>query len=194
MTVHYSQAGGSFLDSSAPSPTSKSIEFADIGGGVITGTLEIPIVNDTNPEANGAINVVLIEEQSGPGDTYSVDPASDTAKVDVRDDDAPKPVLSIAGPADSITEGVDENGNDNVAKFIVTAKDSSGTALNPISVQLPSYIMSQTHREISWMLVKKVINQQPHPDNLQLVMEMEITSIQLVFQLVMIMSNKMMAT
>ena len=133
LTVHYSQAGGSFLDSSTPSPTSKSIEFAVIGGGVISGTLEIPIVNDTDPEANGAINVVLIEEQSGPGNTYSVDPASDTAKVDVRDDDAPKPVLSIAGPADSITEGVDENGDDNVAKFIVTAKDSSGTALNPLS-------------------------------------------------------------
>ena len=94
---------------------------------------KIPIVNDTDPEANGAINVVLIEEQSGPGNTYSVDPASDTAKVDVRDDDAPKPVLSIAGPADSITEGVDENGNDKVAEFIVTAEDSSGTALNPIS-------------------------------------------------------------
>ena len=46
-------------------------------------------MNDTDPEANGAINVVLIEEQSGRRDnTYSVDPASDTAKVDVRDDDA----------------------------------------------------------------------------------------------------------
>ena len=133
LTVHYNQAGGSFLASSAPSPTSKSIEFTDSGGGVITGTLEIPIVNDTNPEANGAINVVLIEEQSGPGNTYSVDPASDTAKVDVRDDDAPKPVLSITGPTEAITEGVDENGNDKVAEFIVTAKDSSGTALNPLS-------------------------------------------------------------
>ena len=68
----------------------------------------------------------MIEEQTGVGTTYSVDPAKDTAKVNVRDDDSPTPVLSIAGPTDPITEAANA-----VAEFVVTSKQTDGTALNP---------------------------------------------------------------
>ena len=89
----------------------------------------------------------------------------------------PKPVLSIAGPADSITEGVDENGNDKVAVFIVTAQDSSGTALNPIS---PITILYNVADAPGDFLDASDEGDQSTatPVNLHQVMVMEITSIQ----------------
>ena len=129
LTVYYNQEGGDFLADSAPSSTSNSIEFADNGSGVITGTLEIPIVNDTNAEVNGEINVVLVEEQSGDGTTYSVNPQSDSAQVAISDDDSMIPVLSIAAPANAITEA-----DNAVAEFIVTSRVDStagATSFNP---------------------------------------------------------------
>ena len=129
LTVYYTQAGGSYFDSSALSSTSASIEFSDNGSGAFTGTLPITIENDDDPEANGEINVVLIEEQSPPTNTYSVDPANDSATVNVSDDDSPTPVLSIAGPANAVTEG-----DNAVAEFVITSRDGSASdaaALNP---------------------------------------------------------------
>ena len=78
-------------------------------------------------EANGSIDVVLIEEQAIRGDSYSVDPAGASASVDVRDDDTTIPVLSIAGPTNPVTEA--ENA---VAEFVVTSTEPvNKSALNP---------------------------------------------------------------
>ena len=123
LTVHYTLESANFLAPSVVSPTTAPIMFDT---STLEGTLTVPVHNDDVAEAFGPINVTLIEERSGPGNTYSVDPANESAKVDVIDGDSPKPYLSIAGPADPITEG-----NNVVAEFVVTAKDSTGTALNP---------------------------------------------------------------
>ena len=118
LTVHYTLESANFLAPSVVSPTSAPIMFDT---STLEGTLTIPVHNDDVAEAFGPINVTLIEERSGPGNTYSVNPANESAKVDVIDGDSPKPYLSIAGPANPITEG-----NNVVAEFIVTAKDSTG--------------------------------------------------------------------
>ena len=128
LPVHFTVASANFLDSNNLPTSPVDITISDDGRGVITGLMVIRVHNDEIEEANGSIDVTLVEEPSGGTNTYSVDPAGASAKVEVRDDDAPKPVLSIAGPTGTVTEG--ENA---VAEFVVTARESDGSALNPLS-------------------------------------------------------------
>ena len=124
-------SGSSFLANAASLTTTGNVMFDT---GTKQGMLSIAIELDDLAEVNDTIEVVLVEEQTEPGTTYSVDPANDSGTVAVSDDDSNVPVLSIAGPANAITEGVDKNGDDNVAEFVITSKASSASdaaALNP---------------------------------------------------------------
>ena len=128
LPVHFTATSANFLDSASPPVSPVDVTFQNDGFGVITGLMTVRVHNDEIEEANGSIDVTLVEEPSGGTNTYSVDPAGASAKVEVRDDDAPKPVLSIAGPTGTVTEG--ENA---VAEFVITARESDGSALLPLS-------------------------------------------------------------
>ena len=133
LTVHYTQTSANFLAPSVVSPTTAPIMFDTTS---LEGTLTIPVHNDNDAEAFGSIDVTLIEERTGPGNTYSVNPAEESATVAVRDGDSPTPVLSIAGPSEAITEA-----EGAVAEFIIMAKDGSAGGANALNPSNPLIIL-----------------------------------------------------
>ena len=82
----------------------------------ITTTLSITLNDDDVGELNGTLQVTLQSEPNSDGN-YVVNPANNSATINVEDDDAEVPVLIVTGPSEGTIE------SDNTVEFMVTAYD-----------------------------------------------------------------------
>ena len=126
LKFNYTPVSESFLPSTIESGKtiiSESLTFST--SAPFTTTLSISIDNDGIAEENGSIKVTLAEADSNTG-VYVVAPGdAATATIRVIDDDALVPVLSIMGPTTGTLESVTH------VDFVVIAKDSSGSSIDP---------------------------------------------------------------
>ena len=126
LKFNYTPVSESFLSSTIESGKtiiSESLTFST--SAPFTTTLPISIDNDKIAEENGSIKVTLAEADSNTG-VYVVAPGdAATATIRVIDDDALVPVLSIMGPTTGTLESVTH------VDFVVIAKDSSGSSIDP---------------------------------------------------------------
>ena len=138
-TVSFQAANldGTFLGTI--SNTSPSINFSEVDNtGIFSGTLEIPVIQDTNRKS-GEIQVTLIDSTNS---TYSVYKLNKSATMRVINDSSSLPVISISG------DGRFEEGQEGVFYLQADRAPSSAIQVTIALTDPQLYLLSRSNRTV----------------------------------------------
>ena len=133
LTIQYLPVGDSYLPYgvSNQQQIATSLTFAredeDDDESDIISTLKVDLDDDERAEANGTVTVTLLPDTSAEDPAYTLSQNNSPVTVNVEDDDAKIPVLTVSAP----TSGTPENAG--TVEFTVTAYDvqAKTNSINP---------------------------------------------------------------
>ena len=133
-TIHYLPVGDSFLPFGISNKAQMATNVTFSQSSPYTYTLEVALDDDTQVEANGTVAVTLLPDPDTDNPSYSLPTNNISATVNVEDDDAKIPVLSVIAPTNSIPESAGSV-EFTIRSYDDQAKSNSITPGRPITLK-----------------------------------------------------------